>query len=135
MRGPSIGGFRQRLEQEAKDRPAVPLKAEDVLAVFEKDGIVLDRKRQQLASPHLARYCTSAHTGEKVQLTVCEHESVERAEEHVKATQKLERPECRIARNETTTVLARRDLNSDVEAPLVDRVFRAFETTKVAGGD
>jgi hypothetical protein len=131
-RGPALSGFRGRLEQESKDRPAVPLKAEDVLAAFEKDGIVLDRKRQQMASPHFARYCMSAHTGEKVQITVCEHESAERADEHVAATQKLERPERRIAKSGTTTVLTRRDLNNDAEGPVVDKIMRSFEAMKPA---
>jgi hypothetical protein len=133
--GPTISGFRQRLEEEAKTRPQVPLKAEQVFASLEKEGVVLDRKRQQMASPHLARYCMSAHTGQKVQITVCEHESDERAEEHVKATQRLERPERRIAKNGTTTTLTRRDLNNDVEAPMVDKILRTFEAMKSAPAD
>lgn len=135
MRGPSISGFRQRLEQEAKDRVPVPLKAEDVLATFERNGVALDRKRQQMASPHFAKFCLSAHAGEKVQITVCEHETEDRAEENVKATQRLERPERRIARSGTTTLLLRRDLNSDVEVPLVDKLIRSFEAIKVGGTD
>lgn len=135
MHGPSISGFKQRLEQEAKDRTAVPLPAETVFAAFKKDGVGLERERQQMASPHAAKYCLSAHAGQKVQVTVCEHESVEGAKEHVSATQKLERPERRVARNGTTTVLTRRDLNNDVEAPLVDKIMRAFEALKAPGGD
>lgn len=127
--------FHQRLEAEARGRPPVALTAEEALAAIERDGVPLDRKRQQLASPHQASYCMSAHAGIKVQLTVCEHESEERAEEHVKATNKLERPERRIAKNATTTLLARHDLNNDSEAPLVTKALRAFEQLRVGAGD
>ncbi len=129
-RVPSISGFRQRLAQEAEQRQVVALPVEDVFASLEKAGVALDRTRQQMASPHFARFCMRAHTGKRVQITVCEHDSDERADENVNATRTLERPERRIAKNATTTLLARRDLNDDVEAPVVERIMRTFETLK-----
>lgn len=135
MRRQALGGFRQRLEEEAQNRPPAPLKAEDILAAIEKDGVVLDRKRQQMASPHFAKYCMSAHTGTKVQLTVCEHESEERAAENVTSTQKLERPERRIAKNGMTTLLVRRELSNDSETPLVEKILRSYERIGQADHD
>lgn len=122
-----LRAMRLRLDEEASARPPVPLRVEASFDAFEKDGIKLERKRQQLGTPYLASFCMSAHTGVKVQLTVCEHESEERADENVKALQKLERPERRVVKNGTTTLLIRRDLNNEAEAPLVDKLVRAFE--------
>lgn len=129
----TMAGFKQRLEEEAKARTDVPLKADAVLAELEKQNIPLERKRQQLAASHLARYCMSGHAGQRVQITVCEHESEERAEEYVKNTQKLERPERRIARIGVTSMLIRRDITSEDEVPLVERAFKAFESLADAG--
>lgn len=119
--------LRQRLAEEASHRIEVPLKTDEVFAALEKDGIMLERKRQQTASPHFASYCMSARTGVKVHVTVCEHESEERAEENVKAIQRVERPERKIVKNGQTTLLTRRDLNDDSETPLVEKVIRVFE--------
>ena len=122
----TMQGFRGRLENEAKTRPEVPIKAEEVLAALEKDGITLERKRQQLASSQHASYCLGTRTGKRIQITVCEYASVEQAEESVKRTQKLERPERRIERLGQLTLLTRRGLNQDEDAPLVDKVFTTF---------
>lgn len=128
---PSAAGrfapLRQRLVEEAEHRVAVPLKTEDIFAALEKDGVALERKRQQTASPHFASYCMSAHAGVKVHVTVCEHESDERAEENVKSIQRVERPERKIVKNGQTSLLVRRDLNNDAEAPLVDKILHVFE--------
>ena len=127
--------MRQRLEEQASNRPKAPLPPEAVLAAYEKAEVALDRKRQQLATPFMASFCMSAHAGNKVKLTVCEHESLERAEENVKALQKLERPERRIAKNGTTTLLVRRDLNDDSEAALVDKLVRIFDGLDATASD
>lgn len=119
--------LRQRLVDEASRRVPVPLTTEQVFGALEKDGVTLDKKAQQTASPHYASYCMTAHTGAKVHLTVCEHESEERAEENVKAIRLVDRPERTIVKNGRTTLLTRRDLNNDSEAPLIDRIVHSFE--------
>jgi len=70
----------ERLEREAKSRPAGALRAEEVLTALTRGGIAVEGARQVLASTVGAAYCASAGTPRGVAIAVCEYPAEEAAQ-------------------------------------------------------
>lgn len=127
----SRANFSERMKEEADARVAVTFTAERVFEKLEGDGISLDRKRQALAKSSQARYCMTAHAGNKIQVTVCEHEDELQAQAYVTKVEELARPERRATRRESTSLTVRRGLKGDEQdLPLVDKINASFAALK-----
>jgi hypothetical protein len=62
-----------QLQREASERPAIPLRAEQVVAALESAGIPLDPPRQVLGLTVRARYCVSASGAAGLGVAICEY--------------------------------------------------------------
>jgi hypothetical protein len=106
-RAVSIG---DKMAQEATARPAGALRAEEVLAAFQKDGMKLkEPPKQHLGSPVGAMYCVGARSEANVAMSVCEYRDEAAAkkgrDESLAAFKAIENRDVHVNKQTTLTVL------------------------------
>jgi hypothetical protein len=114
-------------QNEAANRPAGGLRAEDTLAAFHRAGIELSEERQHLARPYGARYCMGAFAaGRDLALSVCEYVDTTAAQAGAAASGKIALKNREIRLNRATS-LTIREINKTPESDgLSTRIFDNF---------
>lgn len=122
--------FGAMFANEASSRPAGPVKTEDVLDAFRKEGIQLDTVRQHLARPYGARYCVGAMVGTAIALSVCEYVDPQAATDGRASALKIPLANREVQINTATTLTVREvEKTPDADA-VVKRLFATFARVK-----
>lgn len=115
-------------QNEAANRPASALRAEDTLAAFKRAGIELSEERQHLARPYGARYCMGAFAGgREIALSVCEYIDATAAQNGATESRKISLKDREIRINRATTLTIREIHKTAENDALSARIFGSFE--------
>ena len=105
--GASIGAI---LATEGSSRPTGTPRAEDVFALFARNGVAVQDQKQHLGAPVGARYCMGGTTESGVALSVCEYVDAAAAEAgkalSTKAFAQMANRDIAIRKSSTLTILA-----------------------------
>ncbi len=113
-------------QNEAANRPAFTIKAEDAIAAFRKDGVELDSVRQHLGRPYGARYCVGAKSGAAIALSVCEYIDAAAANAGAELSRKLALPNREIRINQATSLTVREIEKTARADALAEQLFDSF---------
>ncbi len=113
-------------QNEAANRPAFTIKAEDALDAFRKAGVELDSVRQHLGRPYGARYCVGAKSGAAIALSVCEYIDEAAANVGAELSRKVVLANREIRINQATSLTVREiEKTPDADA-LAKKLFDSF---------